>query len=174
MFYRSQDRGQRNTFSPVAIRQEGMHHADIEFRWICADLEVVALPVHRREILHALLTAFAEPCPDAACFASAFSISLIFSTRRSWRPPANCVFSHLSTIATACSGLRILAPSVNTLALLCSRLIWASYSVLTLAARTPATLLAAMAMPIPLPHTRIPRSARASWTSWATARAKSG
>src|SRR4051794_27173057 len=84
--------------------------------------------------------------------ASSFSSAVIFSTRRSCRPPANCVVSHLSTMRRASSGLTMRAPSVSTLALLCSRLIWASYSLLTLAARIPSTLLAAMAMPIPLPH----------------------
>src|SRR5258708_23211411 len=77
--------------------------------------------------------------------ASSFSIAAIFSTRRSCRPPANGVASHRSTIRSASSSLRTRAPSASTLALLCSRLICASCSLLTLAARMPATLLAAMA-----------------------------
>ena len=51
------------------------------------------------------------------------------------------------------------APSVSTLASLCSRVSRTSSSIGAGAARTPATLLAAIAMPIPVEQTSIPRSA---------------
>src|SRR5208337_98084 len=110
----------------------------------------------------------------AGCPSSSRSMAAIFSTRRSCRPPANGVASHLSTILDATSSLMMLAPSVSTLASLCSRDRSASNSVSTFAARMPGTLLAAIDMPIPVLHTRMPRSATFAATSSATARAKSG
>src|SRR5271157_1142458 len=118
---------------------------------------------------------YRSTCHACAGFpSSSRSMAAIFSTRRSWRPPANGVASHLSTIWKASSSLMVSAPSASTLASLCSRDRPASNSVSTLAARMPGTLLAAIDMPIPVLHTRIPRSAPCAATSSPTARAKSG
>ena len=57
---------------------------------------------------------------------------------------------------------------VMTFASLCSRHKAANSELMMLAARTPGTLSAAMAMPMPVPHTSTPRSAVPSATSWAT------
>ena len=61
-------------------------------------------------------------------------------------------------------GVDVPAPSVRTFASLCSRAFLASASVLQVAARTPGTLLAAIAEPIPAPSTTIPKFA----SPWAT------
>src|SRR5258707_9841845 len=55
-----------------------------------------------------------------------------------------------------------LAPKVATLASLCSRASRASSPDHSGAARTPAILFAAIAMPTPVPHIKTPRSARPS------------
>src|SRR5271157_2850376 len=118
---------------------------------------------------------YRSTCHACAGFpSSSRSMAAIFSTRRSWRPPANGVASHLSTILKASSSLMVSAPSASTLASLCSRDRPASNSVSTLAARMPGTLLAAIDIPIPVLHTRMPRSAPCAATSSPTARAKSG
>ncbi len=51
------------------------------------------------------------------------------------------------------------AETVMTFASLCARASLANSGSVTLAARTPSTLLAAIAMPIPVPHTSTPASA---------------
>src|SRR4029077_3504692 len=103
---------QGNTLRPVRIRQELMDRTHIQARGIGTDLKFSLGP----EAVH-------QPFPGARATLSSFSIAAIFSTLRSCRPPANCVASHWSTMRIASSGLRIRAPSVSTLALLCSRLI---------------------------------------------------
>ena len=55
----------------------------------------------------------------------------------------------------------VLAPIASTLRSLCSRDSRAAVMSPIAAALTPATLFAVMAMPMPLPHTRTPRSKRA-------------
>ncbi len=65
-------------------------------------------------------------------------------------------------------------PSVSRLALLCSRALRAVVTSWHMAARTPATLLATMQLPMPAPSTMIPNSAAPADTDRATARAKSG
>ena len=57
---------------------------------------------------------------------------------------------------------------------ICSRVLRAEEMSWQLAARTPGTLLAAMAEPMPAPSTTMPHRLEPSATSWATARAKSG
>src|ERR1051326_3238860 len=106
----SLDGFQRDSASPIAICQEVMHRTGIKARRISADLKFAFRP----GVVHQAFSA-------AEC--SSFSMVAIFSTRRSWRPPANGVASHLSTMRRACCGLRMRAPNASTFALLCSRLI---------------------------------------------------
>ena len=75
--------------------------------------------------------------------------------------------------AASAAGVRR-APSARTFASLCCRDSRAASTSETTAARTPATLLAAIDMPMPLPQTRIPRSQRPFATASATALARSG
>jgi hypothetical protein len=63
---------------------------------------------------------------------------------------------------------------LSTLRSLCSRATRAVSTSAMAAARTPGSLLAAIAIPMPVPHTRTPRSNRPSLTPRATAEAKSG
>src|SRR4051794_16486983 len=91
-----------------------------------------------------------------------------FATRRACRPPANSVSKNILTSSNPRSPSRYRAPSVSTLASLCSRVRRTSSSDCAGAARTPATLLAAIAIPMPVEHTRIPRSDRPAPTSRAT------
>ena len=61
------------------------------------------------------------------------------------------------------------APKHTTLALLCWRARRAELTSCTTAARTPRTLLAAMAIPIPVPQQHIPKSASPRATARPTA-----
>ena len=65
-------------------------------------------------------------------------------------------------------------PSVMTFKSLWAFAILALSTSLQAAARTPLTLFAATAMPIPVPQSRTPQSASPSETARATSRAKSG
>ncbi len=65
-------------------------------------------------------------------------------------------------------------PRQTTLAWLCRRARVAVVTSWTTAARTPGTLLAAMAMPMPVPQTHTPSSARPPATARPTAAPKSG
>src|ERR1019366_4524896 len=100
---------------------------------------------------------------------SSRSVAMILSTRRPWRPPAKGVASHLAIILNVSSSLVMRAPNVSTLASLCSRDNSASDSLTTRAARMPGTLLAAIDIPMPVPQTRMPKSALCAATSSATA-----
>src|SRR5579864_6789125 len=102
------------------------------------------------------------------------SSAAILSSRCWCRPPENGVSRNTFTSARASSGGVSRAPSASTLRSLCIRLSFAASSVPMAMARMPATLLAAIAMPIPDPHTRMPRSKWPAATSWATLAAKSG
>src|SRR6266496_6400082 len=98
--------------------------------------------------------AIRRPKPAAYFDVWACSMSWIFSSRPEWRPPEKGVSSQICTICLASASSRMRAPRASTLRLLCSRDICASYSLPTLAARIPGTLLAVMAIPIPEPQTR--------------------
>ena len=87
------------------------------------------------------------------------------SRRRACRPPANSVDRNTFTIAIARSIDVVLAPSARTFASLCSRARRAVSTSLADAARMPWTLLAAIAMPIPVPQIRMPESTFPSTTS---------
>src|ERR1017187_10038029 len=103
-----------------------------------------------------------------------FSNWAILATRRAWRPPANSVFRKMSISFMARFSSMYLAPRVSTLASLCSLVIFTSSWLCQGAARTPSTLLAAIAIPIPVEQTSMPRSLPPCATSRPTARAKSG
>src|SRR3970040_1629627 len=96
------------------------------------------------------------------------SISAILSTRRARAPPANEVSSQARRISSPVSRPVSRPASASTLASLCSRLIRAVKTSPQRAARIPGTLLAAMAMPIPVPQTRTPRSTLPTVTASAT------
>src|SRR6266481_682994 len=155
VFYRALYCCQRNSPGPVRVGKKLVHFGDVNPLRIGADFKIAVDP----GLNHQLACPVGAPVLAASC-----SMAAIFSTRRSCRPPANWVVSHVSTMRKDSSAPRILAPRASTFALLCSRLICASCSVVTLAARIPWTLFAAMAMPMPLPHTRIPMSERPALT----------
>src|SRR5688572_15338993 len=102
------------------------------------------------------------------------SSSMILSTRRVWRPPANGVLSHTSSIRRASPGLTTEAPSASTFASLCSRLLSTVFTSWHSAQRTPGTRLAAMVEPMPAPSMTTPRAARPVATASPTAFAMSG
>src|SRR5690606_31590117 len=80
----------------------------------------------------------------------------IWSTRRWWRPPSNGVTSQVRTISSASAGATMRPPIASTFASLCARDSRAVYRSLQRAARMPATLLAAICSPWPLPPSTIP------------------
>lgn len=86
-------------------------------------------------------------------------ISMISLTLRAWRPPRNSVWSHVSTMSSATSVPITRAPSASALALLCRRESRAEKASETMAQRTPATLLADIPMPWPVPQMTMARSA---------------
>src|SRR5262245_31345650 len=96
------------------------------------------------------------------------SYSVILASRATCRPPSNGVSSQMRIQRTASSCGLVRPPRASTLESLCSRVKRAVSSLVTTAARTPATLLAAIASPIPLPPSTMPRSARPSATRSAT------
>ena len=71
----------------------------------------------------------------------------------------NSLRRNISSESVATSGPVKRSPKQITLASLCSRASRAEVTSCTTAARTPAILFAAMAMPIPVPHTQTPKSA---------------
>ena len=99
---------------------------------------------------------------------SYFSIPIIFSTRTRCFPPRNSALRYAFTSSHASSIPTVLAPSVMMLALLCSFAILAENVSVTSAARIPSTLLAAMLIPILVPHTRIAQSYSPATTPSAT------
>ena len=91
-------------------------------------------------------------------------IAGLLAAATSWRVP------YLASAALLLASIPVVrAPSANTLALLCRRESRASSESWQSAARTPGTRLAAILMPIPLPHTATPRSARPAATASAKA-----
>ena len=80
----------------------------------------------------------------------------------------------MSTASIASDTPVVRPPRQMTLASLCRRARRAVVTSWTSAALTPATLLAAMLMPMPVPHTQIPRSALPSATARPTAMPKRG
>ena len=78
--------------------------------------------------------------------------------RRSWRPPSKLLDSHVSTISRIDSGEFNRDPTQRTFALLCVRLYLAASALWHAAARIPRILFAAIAIPIPVPHTNMPWS----------------
>src|SRR6185312_13123632 len=102
----SSDRLDRNALSPIRMRQKIMHHRNIDPARISADFKLAPRPLQMHQ----------RSDGSRVNRISSRSIWLIFSTRRSWRPPANCAASHWSTMATACSAFRMRAPNVRTFA----------------------------------------------------------
>src|SRR5205085_1844331 len=92
-------------------------------------------------------------------------MSVIWPTRRAWRPPSKPVARNSSTMATARPSPRIRPPRPSTLASLCWRARRAVYSSWQRAARTPRTLLAAIVSPCPLPPSTMAKSARPATTA---------
>ncbi len=103
------------------------------------------------------------------------SSSVILASRRTCRSsPENSVASHSRAMSMAFSAFSTLAPRQRTFASSSSRLWRAVKRSWQSAARTPVSLLAAMAAPTPLPQTRIPSSTNWLRTALPIARAKSG
>src|SRR3990172_4379263 len=82
----------------------------------------------------------------------------ILFTRRSCRPPSNGVVRNVLTISTTLSHPVMRSPMVRTFASLWSRASRAAVTDSQTAARIPLCLLATIDIPIPVPHTKIPRS----------------
>ena len=114
------------------------------------------------------------PASPFLAVVSVDSNSAISASRRRWRPPSNSVEKKVSTASMASATPVVLPPRQITLASLWRRARPAVVTSWTSAARIPATLLAAMLMPIPVPHTQMPRSARPSATARPTASPNSG
>ena len=89
-------------------------------------------------------------------------------------PPSNSDASHASTIVFASSGPITRAPIVMICASLLLRARSAEYVSWHVAARIPGTLFAVIAMPMPVPHMRMPRSCFPSAIASATFTAMSG
>ncbi|EAU64874.1 conserved hypothetical protein [Stigmatella aurantiaca DW4/3-1] len=102
------------------------------------------------------------------------SASRIFCTRFSCRPPSKGVARKASRMDRATPAPTTRCPRQSTLASLCARAMRASNSVEHRAARTPRCLLAAMLMPMPVPHTSTPSAYSPLATARATFNAKSG
>src|SRR5687768_12309088 len=96
------------------------------------------------------------------------------SSRLRYRASVIDAERHAFTISMAVGGSTIVAPSVSTLAPLCSRAYRASVTDGHIAARTPRILLAAMADPRPAPSITIPASASPRTTARLTRAATSG
>ncbi len=111
---------------------------------------------------------------DRSVIPFSFSMSRIIATLFRCRSAVHGVDRKTSTIRFAVSASTCPAPRARRLASLCSRAFFASASVLHVAARTPGTLFAAIAEPIPAPSTTIPKSASPWATRSAAARAKTG
>src|SRR5207248_2122917 len=87
-----------------------------------------------------------------------FYIAFNMATRRSCRPPSKPVSNQIRTIVSArSSGVRR-SPMESTLASLCRRERRADSSLQQSAQRTPWTLLATIASPLPEPPNTIPQS----------------
>src|SRR5438093_868973 len=84
------------------------------------------------------------------------SMALIFFTRRACLSSVQFEERNVSTISRIRVPSTNFAPRVRTLASLCSRALRAAEASTQSAARTPGTLLAAMAEPMPAPSTRMP------------------
>ena len=108
-------------------------------------------------------------CGLVACSWSPFDWKLVdetpvrvpasFSSRPSWRPCSSEASRKAASASTATVAPVVRAPTQSTLAWLCRRARAAVVTSWTTAARTPGTLLAAMAMPMPVPQMQTPRSA---------------
>ena len=99
---------------------------------------------------------FLEPC--RTCQARNFYIAFNMATRRSWRPPSKSVSSQIRTIFSArSSGIRR-SPIESTFASLWCRESWADSLFQQSAQRTPWTLFATIASPLPEPPKTMPRS----------------
>ena len=83
-------------------------------------------------------------------------MAVILATRRAWRSSVQCAVGTSPRSPASRAASTNFAPRVSTLASLCSRALRAAASSTHRAARTPGTLLAAMAEPIPAPSTRMP------------------
>src|SRR5688572_30190109 len=103
-----------------------------------------------------------------------FSISEILSTRRACRPPLKFVSIQMLTMWSTIRSPSRSAERQRTLASLWLRESSAVTSSWTAVARIPGILLAAIDIPNPVPHTRIPRSASPLATVLATEAAMSG
>jgi len=84
------------------------------------------------------------------------------------------VLRKVSRIAIARGTAVTRAPRPRTFASLCSRISCAEKRSVATPARAPGTRLAAIEMPMPLPQTTTPRSARPEETARPTANPKSG
>src|SRR5262245_2236935 len=84
------------------------------------------------------------------------SMAPILRTRRKCLSSVQRTVRKVVTISGTAPGATNFAPSVSTLASLCSRAFLADATSLQSAARTPGTLLAAIAEPMPAASTRIP------------------
>ena len=120
------------------------------------------------------LLELAGRCGPSGAFPRLASMASIIATRRLCRSAVHSVDRKTSTIWSARSSARYPAPSVRTFASLCSRAFFAVARSNAMPARTPATLFAAMAEPMPAPSTTMPRPARPEATASAAARAKTG
>src|SRR3989338_1681016 len=76
--------------------------------------------------------------------------------RRCLFSPLKKVLSQTSAILFICAIERYHSDNPRTFASLCNRDIFASCVLVTVTARIPLTLFAAIATPSPLPHTKIP------------------
>src|ERR1043166_2404324 len=106
--------------------------------------------------------------------APAASGSSIIFPRRSWRPPSKGVVSQSLTISRAVSNAIIRCPRLSTLASLCWRESRALSRFQQREQRTPRTLLAPMASPLPEPPKTMARSHSPRATASAAGRMKSG
>src|SRR5512142_73036 len=120
------------------------------------------------------LTPLRTPCVASAVVIGRGSMASICLRRRSWRPPRTLASRNASTIAFASSSPSTRSPKVRKFTSTCETPSRADHSFSATVARTPGTLFAAIAGPIPEPQQKIARSNSPRTSASASTRAMSG